>query len=67
MRLIPVSTETTVQSLKDDPDRPLDIYDAFNGADQKSYQEHLDTICGLSASIAEAQQYFPVIVGEFAL
>ncbi|KIR40547.1 glucan 1,3-beta-glucosidase [Cryptococcus deuterogattii 99/473] len=43
------------------------IYDAFNGADQKSYQEHLDTICGLSASIAEAQQYFPVIVGEFAL
>ncbi|OWZ37095.1 glucan 1,3-beta-glucosidase [Cryptococcus neoformans AD2-60a] len=43
------------------------IYDAFGGADQKSYQEHLDTICALSASIAEAQQYFPVIVGEFAL
>ncbi|WWC70062.1 uncharacterized protein I206_104007 [Kwoniella pini CBS 10737] len=42
-------------------------YDAFNGADQKTYQEHLDTICAQSAAISEAQQSFPVIVGEFSL
>ncbi|TYJ54574.1 hypothetical protein B9479_004803 [Cryptococcus floricola] len=43
------------------------IYDAFNGASSKTHQEHLDTICALSSSIAEAQTYFPVIIGEFAL
>ncbi|WVO16134.1 hypothetical protein L204_103802 [Cryptococcus depauperatus] len=43
------------------------IYDAFGGAAQKSWQEHLDTICSLASSISEAQTYFPVIVGEFSL
>ncbi|WWC89245.1 uncharacterized protein L201_004165 [Kwoniella dendrophila CBS 6074] len=43
------------------------IYDAFGGADQKTYQEHLDTICYQSAALKEAQKYFPVIVGEFSL
>ncbi|WVQ99629.1 hypothetical protein IAU59_006767 [Kwoniella sp. CBS 9459] len=43
------------------------VYDAFGGADQKSYQEHLDTICGWSAELQEAQKHFPVIIGEFAL
>ncbi|WRT66444.1 uncharacterized protein IL334_003402 [Kwoniella shivajii] len=43
------------------------IYDAFGGSNLKTYQEHLDTICAQSAAIAEAQTYFPVIVGEFSL
>ncbi|KAK4690007.1 hypothetical protein P7C73_g123, partial [Tremellales sp. Uapishka_1] len=42
-------------------------YDAFNGADAKTEQEHLDTICSLSSSIQVAQTKYPVIVGEFAL
>ncbi|WWD17228.1 hypothetical protein CI109_101666 [Kwoniella shandongensis] len=43
------------------------IYDAFGGSSSKSWQEHLDTICAQSAAISEAQTYFPVIVGEWAL
>ncbi|WVQ80824.1 hypothetical protein IAT38_002931 [Cryptococcus sp. DSM 104549] len=43
------------------------IYDAFGTSSQKTYQEHLDTICAQAANIAEAQTYFPVMVGEFAL
>ncbi|WVR07113.1 hypothetical protein IAU60_004153 [Kwoniella sp. DSM 27419] len=43
------------------------IYDAFGGANQKTYQEHLDTICWWSGQLAEAQKSFPVIIGEFSL
>ncbi|KAL7421647.1 hypothetical protein Q5752_003416 [Cryptotrichosporon argae] len=43
------------------------IYDAFGTDNLKSQQEHLDTICAMSADIAAAQAQFPVIVGEFSL
>ncbi|RSH87288.1 hypothetical protein EHS25_003197 [Saitozyma podzolica] len=43
------------------------IYDAFGDSSSKTNQEHLDTICALAANIAEAQTYYPVIVGEFSL
>ncbi|EIW70375.1 hypothetical protein TREMEDRAFT_43106 [Tremella mesenterica DSM 1558] len=43
------------------------IYDAFGSSPDKTWQEHLDTMCYLASSIASAQTKFPVIVGEFSL
>jgi hypothetical protein len=39
----------------------LDIYDAFGSSAYKTNQEHLDTICALAHSIAEAQTHFPIV------
>jgi len=43
------------------------FYDAFGSSASKSKQEHLDTVCSLSANMKAAQLKFPVIVGEFSL
>ncbi|ORX36578.1 glycoside hydrolase superfamily [Kockovaella imperatae] len=42
-------------------------YDAFGDAANKTYQEHLDSLCAYISDVTEAQTHYPVIFGEFSL
>jgi hypothetical protein len=41
----------------------VDFYDAFGSAAAKSRQDHLDSLCYLSANMIAAQAKFPVVRG----